>query len=92
MAPDHMAGACPAQLGGQHIILVALHQQMGAHAPRQGRPADADPRIIEMKKKRISADQSSGKKAAMAMNSGMAGTVRMASVTIWMAPSSQPPK
>ncbi len=31
-------------------------------------------------------------KAAIAMNSGITGTVRMASVTIWMMPSIQPPK
>ena len=48
--------------------------------------------MMEMKKKRISALHSSGTKAARAMNSGIAGTVRTASVIICTAESSQPPK
>ena len=50
------------------------------------------PMMIEMKKNRVSDDHSCGMKAAMAMKSGMIGTVRMASVTIWMIPSVTPPK
>ena len=45
-----------------------------------------------MKKKRISALHSSGTNAASAMNSGIAGTVRIASVNICTPESSQPPK
>ena len=44
-----------------------------------------------MKKKRASALHSGGMNAASAMNSGMAGTVRMASVTICRTESIQPP-
>jgi len=44
-----------------------------------------------MKKNRVSELHSSGIIAARAMNSGITGTVRTASVIIWITPSSQPP-
>ena len=44
-----------------------------------------------MTRNRVSADHSGGMKAAMAMNSGIAGMVRTASVAIWITLSILPP-
>ena len=45
------------------------------------------PRMMEMKKNRVSALHSGGTNAASVMNSGIVGTVRTASVIIWRRPS-----